>query len=119
MSSPTVVYGSSATISGRIGHGGEAVAPTSQPLAGKGAQSLMSTLARGGRFTFDVSPTIATSYQVHVRGSDSVPVTVKVAPRIDVARHDRVLDVGVVSDLSYQHRYVWVQRRTAGRGWAN
>ena len=64
-----IVYGDSTTVSGAVTNQltNEPVTLTSQPY-GKGTQSLATTTTTAnGAFSFDVSPTIQTSYQAHWR----------------------------------------------------
>jgi len=95
-SAQTIVYGSALVLSGRTAGGlaNQAVALTSQPTAGKGAQSLMSTLTgTNGSFAFDVSPTISTSYRAQWGAGSSSGVTVNVAPRVSLTRAGELLEL--------------------------
>jgi len=118
-SSPTVVYGSSATLSGSVSNqltAGEPVTLTAQAF-GKSVQSLdATTTSASGTYSFVESPTIATTYQSHWRTSDSRQVTVAVAPRVGFGLSGRLFTAKVTSDLSYGGHYVWVQRH-ASYGW--
>jgi plastocyanin len=117
-STPSVVYGSSATLSGTTSAGASSQPVTLSAQAyGKSAQSLdqVSTTS-GGDYQFSVSPTIATTYQTHWRTADSQTVSVSVAPRIGFSRSGNLFIAKATSDLSYAGHFVWVQRHTV-YGW--
>lgn len=117
-SASTVVYGGSATLSGKVSSplGNEPVTLTAQPF-GKGAQSIdQTTTSSNGDFQFNIAPTIGTSYQSHWRTADSQTVGVDVAPRVGFGRSGRIFIAKVTSDLSYSGHFVWVQRHF-GYGW--
>jgi plastocyanin len=116
----TVVYGNSTTLSGAVTNqlANESVTLTAQPL-GKGTQSIdTATTQTNGMFSFDVSPTIKTSYQAHWKTVDSPPVTVNVAPRVGFGRSGSLYVARVTSDLGYGGHFVWVQKRTSF-GWTS
>jgi len=115
----TVVYGNSTSVSGAVTNQltNEPVSLTSQPY-GKGTQAIATTMTQAnGAFTFNVSPTIQTSYQAHWRTTNSPSVTVNVAPRVGFGRVGRLFNVKVTSDLSYTDNYVVVQRKRAFGSW--
>jgi plastocyanin len=117
--SQTVVYGNSTSVSGAVTNQltNEPVSLTSQPY-GKGTQSIATTMTQAnGAFTFNVSPTIQTSYQAHWRTTNSPSVTVNGAPRGGFGRHGRLFNVKVTSDLNYSDNYVVVQRKRAFGSW--
>ena len=117
-SASTVVYGSGATLSGKVTAplANEAVTLTAQPF-GKGAQSIdQTTTSSSGDYQFSVTPTIGTSYQSHWRTADSQTVNVDVAPRVGFGRRGHIFIAKVTSDLSYPGHFVWVQRHF-GFGW--
>jgi plastocyanin len=117
-STPTVVYGGGATLSGTANSGlaSEAVTLTAQSF-GKSTQSIdQATTTSGGSYQFSVSPTIRTTYQSHWRTADSQSVTVNVSPRIGFSRSGSFFIAKATSDLSYAGRFVWVQRHF-GFGW--
>lgn len=119
--SDTVTYGGGVTLSGAVTNQltNEPVSLTSQPY-GKGIQSVAATTtSSNGAFTFDVAPSIQTSYQAHWRTSSSNTVTINVAPRVGFGRSGRLYVAKVTSDLSYQGHYVWVQRHTSLGGWTS
>jgi plastocyanin len=117
--SSTVLYGEGTTLNGQVTNNltNEPVALTSQPF-GKGTQSLAATTTKAsGAFTFDVSPTIQTSYQAHWRTTNSQSVTVDVKPRLGFGRLGRLYNVKVTSDLNYSGNYVLVQRKRPFGSW--
>ena len=110
----TVVYGNSTTVAGAVTNQltNEPVNLTSQPF-GKGTQSIATqTTQANGAFSFDVSPTIQTSYVAHWRTSASPSVSVNVAPRVGFGQSGRLYVAKVTSDLGYAGHYVWVQRKS-------
>jgi plastocyanin len=114
-----VIYGSSTRLSGDVPNqlASETVNLTSEPF-GKGTQSLATaTTSSSGTFTFDVSPTIQTSYTAHWRTTTSNPVTINVAPRVGFGVLGRRYVAKVTSDLGYGGHWVLVQRRNALGGW--
>jgi plastocyanin len=119
-SAGTIVYGSSASLSGAVSNQltNEPVTLTAQPF-GKGTQSVDSTTTSdNGTFGFSVSPTIRTTYQAHWRLANSPVVTVNVAPRVGFGRTGRLYVAKVTSDLTYGGHFVWVQRHGAF-GWTS
>src|SRR5207302_11378026 len=84
---------------------------------GKSTQSVdQVTTTTNGDYTFNVTPTIRTTYQTHWRTADSQAVTVNVAPRIGFSRSGRLFIAKATSDLSYSGHYLCVQRHY-GFGW--
>jgi plastocyanin len=117
--SQTVVYGDSTSLSGAVTNQltNEPVSLTSQPY-GKGTQSIATTTTQAnGAFTFNLSPTIQTSYQAHWRTTGSPSVTVDVKPRVGFGRLGRLFNVKVTSDLNYSGNYVVVQRKRPYGSW--
>ena len=117
-SDSTVVYGSSATLSGAVSNqlASEPVTLSAQPY-GKGVQSLDTTMTSStGAFSFGIAPTIHTAYQAHWRTASSQTVTVDVAPRVGFGLSGRLFVAKVTSDISYGGNYVLVQRH-APSGW--
>jgi plastocyanin len=115
----TVVYGNSTSVNGIVTNqvASGPVSLTAQPN-GKGAQSIATaTTQANGAFTFNVSPTIQTSYQAHWKTTNSPSVMVNVAPRVGFGRIGRQYNVKVTSDLNYSGNYVVVQRKRQFGGW--
>lgn len=108
-------YGTSMTVSGTVSNQlvNEPVTLTSQP-AGPIKTTMTSST---GTFSFDVAPTVQTTYVAHWRTSDSQPVTVKVAPRVGFGRVGRMFSAKVTSDIGYEGHFVWLQRRMASGLW--
>jgi hypothetical protein len=112
------VYGGGTALTGGVSAAlaNEPVTLTAQAI-GKSTQSIdQVTTTTGGNYTFNVTPTIRTSYQTHWRTADSRTVTVDVAPRIGFSRSGRLFIAKATSDLSYAGHYLWVQRHY-GFGW--
>lgn len=117
----TIVYGAGTSVSGAVTNQltNEPVSLTAQPY-GKGTQAVATTTtAANGAFSFDVSPTIQTSYQAHWRTTNSPSVTIDVAPRVGFGRIGRLYVARVTSDLTYGGHFVVVQRRGAYGGWTS
>jgi plastocyanin len=118
--SPTVVYGSSTTLSGAVTNQltNEPVTLTSQPYGQKTVQSVDTQMTQAnGSFSFGISPTIQTSYQAHWRTTSSPSVTVNVAPRVGFGHTGRLYIVKATSDITYAGHYVLAQRRNVLGGW--
>lgn len=116
--SSTIVYGGGTALTGSVSAAlpNEPVTLTAQAF-GKSTQSIdQVTTTTSGNYTFNVTPTIRTTYQTHWRTADSQAVTVNVAPRIGFSRSGRLFIAKATSDLSYAGHYVWVQRHY-GFGW--
>ena len=117
-STSTIVYGGGAALTGSVSAAlpNEPVTLTAQAF-GKSTQSVdQVTTTTNGNYTFNVTPTIRTTYQTHWRTADSQSVTVNVAPRIGFSRSGRLFIAKATSDLSYSGHFVWVQRHF-GFGW--
>jgi plastocyanin len=117
-STTTVTYGGGAHLSGAVTNqlANEPVTLTSEPY-GKGVKSLSATTTSSdGSFSFDVTPSIQTTFQAHWRTADSNTVTIDVAPRVGFGHSGRLYVAKVTSDLDYQGNFVWVQRHTS-IGW--
>lgn len=110
----SIVYGDTTTLTGNVTTqaANESVTLTSQPT-GKGTQSIATTqTSANGAFSFDVSPTIGTSYQAHWKTQSSSSVQIDVAPRIGFGRSGGLYIAKVTSDIGYGGHYVWVQRKS-------
>jgi plastocyanin len=116
----TIVYGGSTMLDGQVTNQltNEPVTLTSQPF-GKGTQALATTTTQAnGAFSFEVSPTIQTTYQAHWRTTNSPSVAVNVAPRVGFGRIGRLFNAKVTSDLSYGGRFVVVQKKSRFGTWS-
>jgi plastocyanin len=117
---PTVVYGSSTTLSGAVTNQltNEPVTLTANPYGQKTVQSVATQMTQAnGAFSFGISPTIQTVYQAHWRTTSSPSVTVDVAPRVGFGHTGRPYIAKVTSDITYAGHYVLAQRRNALGGW--
>ncbi len=108
-------YGANVTVSGTVTGQvtTEPVTLTCTPSCGVKS----TTTSSNGNFSFDVTPTVQTSYVAHWRTADSQPVTVKVAPRVGFGLSGRLYTAKVTSDIGYEGHFVWVQRRSIVGAW--
>jgi hypothetical protein len=116
LSRPSVVYGGSVTLSGKVSNhkAGETVDMLAEAFGASSFSSLgsVSTTA-GGKWTDVVKPTIQTSYRATWMGLTSSTVTVKVRPLITLSLTD--LSTGrfstkVTAARSFAGKFVLVQR---------
>jgi len=118
----TVVYGRSTTVSGAITSPTASEQVTLRFQAYNKTTASASTKSTGtaadGTFSFQVAPTIQSTYTAHWGNTTSNPVTINVAPRVGFGRSGSVYKVRVTSDISYRGHFVWAQRHTA-HGWRN
>jgi hypothetical protein len=70
-----------------------------------------------GRWRLTVSPTIGTTYEVRTENEVSAPLVVHVRPRVSLSRRSGRFVVRVTSTVSYEGRFLLIQRRVGGR-WA-
>jgi hypothetical protein len=116
LSRPSVVYGGSVTLSGKVSNhkAGESVDVLAEAFGTSSFSSLgsVSTTA-GGKWADVVKPTIQTSYRATWMGTTSSTVTVKVRPLITLSLMN--LSAGrfstkVVAARSFAGKFVLVQR---------
>ena len=85
-SRPTIVYGGSVKLSGKVSNNnaGESVQVMAEayPATTFSAFASSLTTAAGGQWTDTVTPNVQTSYEAHWKGATSRSVTVKVRPLI-------------------------------------
>jgi len=120
-SRPTVVYGASVSLSGKISDSksGEKVDVLAEPF-GTTSLSTLTTVdtTAGGHWTSTASPTIQTMYEAKWKGQTSSTVTVKVRPAIKltfVSKSGRVgtFSVTATAAHSFAGKFVLVQRLTS------
>ena len=118
-SRPTVVYGGSVALSGKVSTNaaGESVQVMADayPATTFSALSPISTTA-GGNWTDTVTPTVQTSYQAHWKGATSRTVTVKVRPMISltlVSLANGTFSTKVTAARPFTGKFVNVQRLTS------
>jgi plastocyanin len=114
-----VLYGSKTTLSGTIASqkAGEAVEVLAQPCGGASAPAGTATTTTGGAFSAAVQPLNTTVYTVRVKGSTSNAVTVKVQPRMSLAKvAAHRYSVRVTAAASFAGKFVAVQRYNASLG---
>src|SRR5689334_4828614 len=91
---------------------------SSQPYGSTTASAQKQTTGTGadGSFSFDVSPSIQTTYVAQWNGTQSPPVTVHVAPQVGFGRSGSIYKARVVSAINYKGHYVLLQRHRS-LGW--
>lgn len=80
-----VTYGGKTTLSGSIstGQSGQKVTVLAQPCGQTSFTTLSAlTTTTGGAYSYAAQPTLITTYEVRFKNATSVPLTVKVRPRI-------------------------------------
>jgi plastocyanin len=116
----TIPYGSGTTLDGATtsASANQQVSLSSQPYGASTASAQQRTTgtAADGSFSFDVSPSIQTTYIAHWNNTQSTPVTVNVAPQVGFGRSGLVYKARVVSAINYKGHYVLLQRHRS-LGW--
>src|SRR2546423_3709276 len=115
----TIVFGGEVALFGRFTNGFP-----DQPVilrAKEHGDTAYSTLAvlttkRRGRWRTTVTPAIQTSYQVNTENERSAPLDIQVRPRVSLTRNRGRFVARVVSNATYEHRFLLIQQRTQ-RGW--
>jgi hypothetical protein len=120
LSRPTVVYGGSVTLSGKVSDNkaGESVQVMAEAYPATSFSALGSpvTTTAGGRWTDVVKPTIQTSYHATWKSATSGTVTVKVRPLITltlVKLATGSFSTKVTAARSFGGKFVNVQRLTS------
>jgi hypothetical protein len=120
LSRPTVVYGGSVTLSGKVSDNkaGESVQVMAEAYPATSFSALGSpvTTTAGGHWTDVVKPTIQTSYQATWKSATSGTVTVKVRPLITltlVKLATGSFSTKVTAARSFGGKFVNVQRLTS------
>ena len=118
-SRPTVVYGGSVALSGKVStnNAGESVQVMADayPATTFSALSPITTTA-GGNWTDTVTPTVQTSYQAHWKGATSRTVTVKVRPLITLTLVNAAtgtFSTKATAARAFTGKFVNVQRLTS------
>jgi len=120
-SRPTVVYGGSVNLSGKVStnNPGESVQVMAQAYPATGFSALASSVAtaNGGQWTDTVTPTVQTSYEAHWKSSTSRSVTVKVRPLITLTSvnvtANATFSTKVTAARAFTGNWVNVQRLTS------
>ena len=116
LSRPSVVYGGSVTLSGKVSNSkaGEKVDVLAEPFGATTFSMLGSmTTTAGGQWTDVVKPTIETSYEAKWKSATSSTATVKVRPLITltlVSLSTRSFSTKVTAARSFAGKFVLVQR---------
>jgi hypothetical protein len=116
VSRPSVVYGGSVTLSGKVSDSkaAQTVDVLAEPYGATSFAALGSvTTTAGGRWTDVVKPTIETSYQAKWKSATSSTVTVKVRPLITltlVSLSTGTFSTKVTAARSFAGKFVLVQR---------
>jgi hypothetical protein len=118
-SRPTVVYGGSVTLSGKVSNNnaGESVQVMAEayPATTFSALGSVNTTA-GGKWTDTVTPTVQTSYEAHWKAATSRTVTIKVRPMITltlVNLASGTFSTKVTAARAFTGKFVNVQRVTS------
>ena len=115
-SRPSVVYGGSVTLSGKISDStaGQPVDVLAQPFDASSFSKLASaTTTASGQWTEVVKPTVETSYEANWMSTTSSTVTVKVRPMITLALvnlSSGAFSTKVTAARSFAGKFVLVQR---------
>jgi hypothetical protein len=115
-SAPTVVYGNSITLSGKIADhmAGQTVTVLSEPSGNSSFGTLGTvTTAAGGKWSDAVKPTIETAYEASWNNQTSSAVSVKVRPMITLTVVDRAkgtFSTKATAARSFVGKFVLVQR---------
>jgi hypothetical protein len=115
-SRPSVVFGKSVTLSGKVSDNtaGENVSVLAEPAGTTAFAALASVqTGSGGHWSEVVTPTIQTSYQAKWKSATSSTVTVKVRPQITltlVSRATGRFSTKVSAARSFAGKFVLVQR---------
>jgi hypothetical protein len=118
-SAPSVVYGDSVTLSGKIADhvAGQSVTVLSEPSGSSSFSTLGSvTTTAGGNWSDPVKPTIETAYEASWQNQTSTALTVKVRPMITLALVNLAkgtLSTKVSAARSFTGKFVLVQRLTS------
>jgi hypothetical protein len=115
----TIVFGGEVTLFGKFTNGFP-----DQPVVlrakehGDTAYSTLAVLAtkKGGRWRTTVTPAIQTSYEANTENERSAPLDIRVRPRVSLTRNRGRFLARVVSNATYEQRFLLIQRRTQ-RGW--
>jgi hypothetical protein len=75
----------------------------------------VATTRRAGRWRTVVMPTIGTMYEARTENEASAPLEVRVRPHVALSRRSGRFVVSVVSTVSYERRFLMIQRRVRGR----
>ena len=119
LSRPTVVYGGSVTLSGKVSNSkaGETVNVLAEASPATSFSALGSvTTTAGGHWSDLVKPTIKSSYQARWKSATSPSVTVNVRPLITltlVQLSSGTLSTKVTAARSFAGKFVLVQRLTS------
>jgi hypothetical protein len=118
VSSPSVVYGSSVTLTGKVSSSkaGEKVDVLAEPM-GASSMSALATVdtTSGGHWSDVVKPTIETGYQAQWKSATSSTVTVKVRPQITLSAVNLAtgrFSTKVTAARAFAGKFVLVQRMT-------
>ena len=117
-SRPSVVFGKSVTLSGKVstGKAGENVSVLAEPFGTTGFAALATVqTVSGGHWSEVVKPTIETSYQAKWKSATSSTVSVKVRPQITLTFSQATgrFSTEVSGARSFAGKFVLVQRLTS------
>lgn len=75
----------------------------------------VATTRRAGRWRTVVTPTIGTTYEARTENEVSAPVEIRVRPHVSLRQRRGRFVLRVISTVSYEGRYLFIQRRVRGR----
>jgi plastocyanin len=119
---PIVTYGQSLSLGGKVSSdkAGEQVVVYGRPYGDVSYVQLATVLtADGGLWSYTVTPSLLTSYQVQWKTLKSTEIQVAVAPKLTLKRIGAWFVVRVDAARSFKNRWVYVQRRSALGQWVN
>jgi plastocyanin len=114
-----VLYGDGTTLSGKISGADTSgsVVISSRPVGASAQQVATVSTDAGGAFSYTVKPAVQTTYTATWKGATSQPVTIRVHPRVTLARYTPSrLYARIFASVSLADHYVLLQR-TTGYGW--
>jgi plastocyanin len=121
-SAPIVTYGGSLSLGGKVSSAaaGEQVVVYGKPYGDVSYVQLATVLtADGGLWSYTVTPSLLTSYQVQWKNLKSAEIQVAVAPKLTLKRIGAWFVVRVDAARSFKNHWVYVQRRSALGQWVN
>jgi plastocyanin len=121
-SAPIVTYGRSLSLGGMISSGaaGEQVTVYGKTYGDVSYVQLATVLTgASGAWSYTVTPSLLTSYQVQWKNLKSTEIQVAVAPKLTLKRIGAWFVARIDAARSFKNRWVYVQRRSALGQWVN
>ena len=120
VASPIVIYGQQTTLSGTVNNGqpGETIQVNSQPYGSSVQQVATLTTGAGGSFTYVITPSIYTTYNVKWKTATSQTVTVQVRPKLTLTRSSKWrFYAKVTATPSFSGRSIYFQKHSQFGQW--